>query len=124
MKRSFFVILFLAATVLGSGGCVAMLAGAGGTVVWQGGKVISEEKVSMERAANAVRQVLRAHKIRLVDEVVKRRATQIRGEDPAGVNINVDVVSTGPNSSRLEIRAGLGDKSLARQLLNDIKSRL
>ncbi|MBI3332930.1 MAG: DUF3568 family protein [Candidatus Omnitrophica bacterium] len=125
MRKAILAGILLISAALGSAGCVALLAGAGGTVVWQGGKVISEErKVPMDRAVAAVKAVFRARKITLKEDVSKTKATQLRGEDPSGANVNVDVISTGPTSSRLEIRVGLGDKSAARQLLDDIKERI
>ena len=124
MRQALFIGIVGALVALGSSGCVAMLAGAGGTVVWQGGKVISEEGVPMERAVAAVKSAFRARKITLTGEVTRTKATQIRGEDPSGANVNVDVISTGPKSSRLELRVGLGDKSASRELLDDIKGRM
>jgi len=125
MRKTILAGVMLVSAALGSGGCVALLAGAGGTVVWQGGKVISEERsVSMSRAAAAVKAAFKARKIKLTEEVTKTKAVQLRGEDQSGANVNVDVILTGPNSCRLEIRVGMGDKSASRQLLDDIKARL
>ena len=119
------MVVSVASVALGSAGCLALVAGAGGTALWQGGKVISEERrVPMNRAAAAVKAAFKARKIKLTGEVTKTQAVQLRGEDPSGANANVDVISTGPKSCRLEIRVGLGDKTASRQLLDDIKARM
>ena len=78
----------------------------------------------MIRAVAAVKAAFGAKRITLKDEVTKIRVTQIRGEDPSGAKVAVDVLSTGPKSSRIEIRVGLGEKSAARELLDEIKRRL
>lgn len=65
----------------------------------------------------------RAEKIVLTQQVRKNRATQIRGEFPDGANAYVDVLPTGENSCRVEIRVGVGQKRPARELLEKIRSR-
>ena len=124
MIRKLSAMIFLAVFAMSSSGCVALLAG-GGAVLWQGGKVISEERsTSMERGVRAVKATFQAKNIRLTEEVTKKKVTQIRGEDPSGANVNIDVFKTGENSSRLEIRYGLGEKAPAREILDEVKKRL
>lgn len=104
-------------------GCVA-IAAAGGAVAWQGGKVISEERVARDRAVRAVEGAFIAANIRLTEKVTKTRATQIRGEYPDGANASVDVIPVGPQNCRIEIRVGIGQKQPARELLDKIRSRI
>ena len=113
----------LAALAAVSSGCVAIAAGAG-AVAWQGGKIISEERVSRDRVVPAVEAAFRAKNIRLTDKVTKNKATQIRGEYPDGANAYVDVLPVGPQNCRIEVRVGIGQKGPARELLEQIRSRL
>ena len=113
--------LFLAAAAFSSG-CVA-IAAAGGAVAWQGGKVISEEKVPMDRAVHGVESAFSVMKIELKEKVAKTQAVQLRGEYPDGANAAVDVISTGDRSCRIEIRVGIGLKDQARDLLDKIQRR-
>ena len=92
-------------------------------MVWQGGKAVSEEPVPVARAVQAVLAVFDAGKITLTEKVVKKRATQLRGERSDGANVAVDLISAGEKNVRIEVRVGLGDKSFARDLLHAIKKR-
>lgn len=121
--RKWAAVVFLAGTAMFLGGCVAVAA-AGGAVAWQGGKVISEEKVKRDRAVDAVKGAFKAKNIKLTEEVKKNRSTQLRGEYPDGANANVDVLAVGTDSVRIEIRVGIGLKEPARELLDEIKRRL
>ena len=121
MKKIVYGVLWAGLAAVSSG-CVA-IAAAGGAVAWQGGKVISEEKVPMDRAMHAVESAFSAMKIELKEKVAKTQATQLRGEYPDGANAAVDVISTGDRSCRIEIRVGIGLKDKARELLDKIRSR-
>jgi len=114
------VLIGLAAV---SSGCVAVVA-AGGAVGWQAGKIISEERVSRDRAVEAALDAFRAEKIKLTEKVIKTHATQLRGEYPDGANVYVDVLPVGEKSCRIEIRVGIGQKKVSRDLLDKIKNRL
>ena len=107
-----------------SSGCIALLAGAGGTAFWQAGKVISEEIASMEKCALAVEGAFKAENIELTEKVTKTEVVQLRGEDLGDRRVAVDVFYKGPKNSRVEIRYGLGDETSAREVLNEIKKRL
>ncbi|MCX7661637.1 MAG: DUF3568 domain-containing protein, partial [Candidatus Omnitrophica bacterium] len=98
--------------------------GAAGTVLWQGGKVISEENTSMKQAVSATKAVFKANGITLKGEVKKNNIVQLRGEDAGHTKIAVDVFELGPNNVRIEIRVGLGEEKTARALLAQIKKRL
>ncbi|MCX5702202.1 MAG: DUF3568 family protein [Candidatus Omnitrophica bacterium] len=126
MLRNIVVVCVLLMAALSLCGCFLLVAGAGagGTVLWQAGKVASEESASMERAVMAAESAFRAKSITLKDKVIKDEVTQLRGEDQAGKKVAVDVFSVGSRNSRVEIRYGLGDEVLARDLLNEIKRRL
>ena len=104
-------------------GCVAVLAG-GGAVLWQAGKVISEENTSLTKGVAAVETAFKNKKIAATDKVSKNAVTQLRGEDQAGTKVAVDIFSKGPKNVRIEIRYGIGEESPARDLLNEIKKRL
>ena len=121
MKKIICGVLWIGLAAVSSG-CVA-IAAAGGAVAWQGGKVISEEKVPMDRAVHAVESAFSAMKIESTEKVAKTQATQLRGEYPDGANAAVDVISTGDRSCRIEIRVGIGLKDKARELLDKIRSR-
>ncbi|MDO8730660.1 MAG: DUF3568 family protein [Candidatus Omnitrophota bacterium] len=121
MRKITYGVLLTGLAVVSSG-CLAVAA-AGGAVAWQGGKVISEEKVPMDRAVYAVESAFSALKIELKEKVSKTQSTQLRGEYPDGANVAVDVVPTGDQSCRIEIRVGIGLKDQARDLLNKIRSR-
>ena len=105
-------------------GCVGLLAGAGGTALWHAGKVISEETVSMAKAVAATERVFKAKKITLTEKVTKNEATQLRGKNQANNKVAVDILNKGPKNVRIEIRIGIGEEALARELLNEIKRRL
>ena len=122
MRKIICGILLAGLTAISSG-CLA-IAAAGGAVAWQGGKVISEERVPMARAVAAVDGAFRAKKIKSKEHVTKNQATQLRGEYPDGANASVDVISIGPKSCRIEIRVGIGLKEPARDLLAEIRKRL
>jgi len=68
-------------------GCVALLAGAGGTALWQTGKIISEEAVSMSRAVLATEKAFKAKKITVAEKTVKTQVTQLRGRNQTGKGI-------------------------------------
>lgn len=123
MIRKFVGGLVLAGIAALSGGCVAVAA-AGGAVAWQGGKVISEERVPPDPVVRAVKATFKAERIDLTEEVEKNRSTQLRGECPDGANVAVDVLKTGDRSCRVEIRFGIGLKEPARELLDKIRSRI
>ena len=105
-------------------GCFAMLAGAGGTAIWQAGKVISEENVSMSRAVSAAESVFDAEKIILTEKVAKNEVTQLRGRNLDEKKVSVDIFVKGLENVRIEIRIGLGEEAPARELLTKIKKRL
>jgi len=105
-------------------GCVALLAGAGGTALWHAGKVISEETVSMAKAVAATERVFKAKKITLTEKVTKSEVTQLRGKNQANNKVAVDIFDKGPKNVRIEIRIGIGEETLARELLTAIKKRL
>ena len=122
MIRRIVVGLVLAGLAAVSSGCIA-IAAAGGAVAWQGGKVISEEKVPLVRAVHGVESAFSVMRIDLKEKVTKTQATQLRGEYPDGANAAVDVISTGDQSCRIEIRVGIGLKDPARDLLDKIRKR-
>ena len=100
MKRLFSVFLIIGLS-LPSTGCIALLAGAGGTVLWQMGKVISEEQVSMKKGVEAVESAFKAEKITLENKVIKNDVTQLRGKDENYTKVAVDVFSKGSRISWL-----------------------
>lgn len=124
-KKSLFGVIILC-VVLNSCGCAALLigAGVGGTALWQGGKVISEENASLEKAVSATKVVFKAKKITLTSEVIRGEVVQLRGEDTGHTKVAVDVFELGSNNVRIEIRVGLGEEKAARELLTQIKKRL
>lgn len=127
MRHKIMALVVSAAILSMATGCAALLIGgaaAGGTAVWQGGKAISEENVSMERGVAATKTAFKAKKINLTDQVTKNDVTQLRGETPAGEKVAVDVFSLSDRSSRFEIRVGLNDETSARDLLKEVKRRL
>jgi len=125
MLQKIFICLVLGAMVLVLTGCAAVLigAGAGGTVLWQGGKVVSEENTSIKQAVSATKAVFKAKKITLKDEVTKVGVVQLRAEDASHKKVAVDVFEINPKSVRIEIRVGIGEEIAARDLLAQIKRR-
>jgi len=123
MKRLFSVLLVIC-LLLSLTGCVALLAGAGGTALWQAGKVISEEQVSMVRGVRAVEAAFKAARITVEDKVIKSEVTQLRGKDGNNARVAVDVFEKGDRNVKIEIRYGIGEETPARDLLNQIKRRL
>ena len=117
-------LFFLVSLVMFSSGCLALLAGAGGTALWQAGKVISEETTSIARGVTATEAAFKAKKITLTEKVVKSEVTQIRGEDQYNNKVAVDIFYKGPKNIRIEIRYGLGEEIPARDILSEIKRRL
>lgn len=104
-------------------GCVAVLAGAGGTSLWQAGKIVSEEAVSMSKAVSAAESAFKAKKITLTEKVSKNEVTQLRGKNQAGQKVAVDIFVKGPKSVKIDIRIGMGEETPARELLKEIKKR-
>jgi len=123
--KNIFTVLVLMVVVFGFTGCAVLLvgAGAGGAVLWQGGKVISQETVSVERAVGAIKSVFKARDISLMSEVIKEKVVQLRGEDKNSKKVAVDVFKMGSREVRIEIRVGLGEEQAARELLREIKMR-
>ena len=105
-------------------GCLALLAGAGGTALWQAGKIISEETVSMPRAISAVEGAFKAKQITVIDKVSKTQVVQLRGKNQNDKKVAVDIFSKGPKNVRIEIRIGIGEEDSSRELLGEIKRRL
>ena len=124
MANKILNVFLLAGMTIYLSGCVALLAGVGGTAFWQAGKVISEESVSMAKGVKATESVFKAKKIILTEKVTKKAVTQIRGKDRLNKKIAVDVFDKGPKHIRIEIRYGFGEETPARDLLNEIKRRL
>jgi hypothetical protein len=126
MLRRILVVCVLLAASLSLCGCFLLVAGAGagGTVLWQAGKVASEESVSMERAVMAAESAFKTKNINLTDKVIKAEVTQLRGDDQANKKVAVDIFSVGSRNSRIEIRYGFGEEGPARAILNEIKGRL
>jgi hypothetical protein len=126
MLRRILVVCVLLTASLSLCGCFLLVAGAGagGTALWQAGKVASEENVSVERAVMAAESVFRAKSIALTDKVIKKEVTQLRGDDQANKRVAVDIFSVGSRNSRIEIRYGIGEEDPARAILNEIKNRL
>ncbi|MFC1709752.1 DUF3568 family protein [Candidatus Omnitrophota bacterium] len=124
MLRRILYILLIAVMMPVLSGCIALLAGAGGTTLWQAGKVISEENISMERGILATEAAFKAKHIILTEKVTKNEVAQLRGEDLSDKRVAVDVFSKGPKNVRIEIRYGIGDETAAREILNEIKRRL
>ena len=123
MKKLFITVLTICLLPTLTG-CFALLAGAGGTALWQAGKIVSEELVSMEAGVKAVEVAFKDKNITLEDKVIKSEVTQIRGKDKNGTKVAVDVFSKGDNNSKIEIRYGIGEETAGRELLNQIKKRL
>lgn len=124
MVKKVLNIFLLAGMTISLSGCIALLAGAGGTVFWQAGKVISEESVSMAKGVKATESAFKAKRIILMEKVTKSAVTQIRGKDQFNKKIAVDVFDKGPKNIRIEIRYGFGEETPARDFLNEIKRRL
>ena len=123
MKKLFIAILVIC-LVPALTGCFALLAGAGGTALWQSGKIISEEPVSMEAGVKAVERAFQDKNIVQDDKVIKTEVVQLRGKDQSGTKVAVDVFSKGDKNSKIEIRYGIGEETAGRELLQQIKKRL
>jgi len=124
MRRKICVGIMVLSFIPLLSGCLALLAGAGGTALWQAGKIISEEMVSLDQGVAAVESAFKDQKIAVTEKVAKTKAVQVRGDDADGTRVAVDVISEGPSQVRIEIRYGLGQEDPARALLNQIKRRL
>ncbi len=118
---SAFLLVIMSITLCG---CVAVLAGAGGTALWQAGKIISEENVSMIEAVSATEKVFETRKIALTEKVAKSGVTQLRGTDQTDKKVAVDIFVKGSKNVKIEIRVGVGDETTARAILEDIKKLL
>jgi urease accessory protein UreH len=116
--------LMLAGCVLLSAGCAAVLVGAGGTALWQHGKIVSEEPRSLEAVKTAAKEALKVKKVVINDEIARDNFLQLRGQDPEGKKIAVDIIETGKDAVRLEIRVGAGERQPARDILLELKRQL
>ena len=104
-------------------GCAAVLigAGAGGTVLWQAGKIITEETQTPGVLAQATKAAFEAQEIALVSEVSKDAAIQLRGQNTDLKKVAVDLIRINDQLTRMEIRVGVGERDLSRELLAEIK---
>lgn len=106
-------------------GCAAVIVGAGGTVYWQHGKIISEEILKPAAIAQATKAAFAAQKIAITSEVTKNKSIQLRGENTDLKKIFVDIITINEQLTRLEIRFGVaGEREPARALLAEIKKNL
>lgn len=117
-------VFLLAGITISLSGCIALLAGAGGTAFWQAGKIVSEESASMTAGVKSTESAFKSERIELTDKVIKNKVTQIRGKDQSDKKVSVDIFDKGPKNIRIEIRYGFGEETPARDLLNAIKGRL
>ncbi|MCM8813079.1 MAG: DUF3568 domain-containing protein [Candidatus Omnitrophica bacterium] len=124
MRKKFLYGCSVAVIAAALSGCAAVLlagAGAGGTFLWQEGKLVSEEIGSVERGAAAVKNVFKENKIKITNEVARQSVVQLRGEYPDTSKVAADIIRTSDKTIRFEIRVGVGSKKKARQLLAEIK---
>jgi len=124
MVKKVLNVFLLVSMIISLSGCIALLLGAGGTALWQKGKIISEESVPMDDGIEAIELAFEASSIILTEKVVKIETAQIRGKDQFNTKVAVDVFHKGPKNIRIEIRYGLGDEMSARSLLNEVKKCL
>ena len=124
MKRHLLKIMMMGLCVSMLSGCAAVLVGTGGTALWQHGKIVSEEPKSLAQAKAAAKEALKAKKITVKDEVARDNFVQLRGEDKDKNKVAVDIVETGKEATRIEVRVGVGLRAPARELLLEIKKRL
>lgn len=124
MIKKISALVFVVTLSLALSGCIGLLAGAGGAALWQAGKVVSEELVSMEKCVRAVEAAFKSKNITLQEKVSKMEVTQVRGRDANDTKVAVDVFSKGRKNAKIEIRYGLGQEEPARELLTAIKKRL
>jgi len=117
-------VFLLAGITISLSGCIALLAGAGGTAFWQAGKIVSEESASMTAGVKSTESAFKSERIELTEKVIKSTVTQIRGKDQFDKKVAVDIFDKGPKNIRIEIRYGFGEETPARDLLNAIKGRL
>jgi len=118
-------IMVVVCAMLASG-CAAVLVGAGGTALWQHGKIVSEEPKPVSEVQAATKEAMKVKKITINDEVARDNFVQLRGDDQDGEKIAVDIILTSSTASRIEIRVGVGvgKKQPARDLLLEIKKQL
>lgn len=124
MRNFYHYAIMLAICAILVNGCAAVLVGAGGTALWQHGKIVSEEPKTLAETHTAAKEALKAKKIIINDEVKRDNFVQIRGANPDNDKVAVDIIETSSNASRIEIRIGMGQKQAARDLLLEIKNHL
>ncbi|MBU1087319.1 MAG: DUF3568 domain-containing protein [Candidatus Omnitrophica bacterium] len=124
MRKLYHYGLIIVICAMFTNGCAAMIVGAGGTALWQHGKIVSEEPKPTEQVQAAAKQALKHKKIVLNDTVKRDNFVQLRGKGPDGEKIAIDIIETDKNASRIEIRIGIGQKQAAKDLLLEIKKDL
>ncbi|MBU1043610.1 MAG: DUF3568 domain-containing protein [Candidatus Omnitrophica bacterium] len=124
MKNLYFFGLIIVICAILTNGCAAVLVGAGGTALWQHGKIVSEEPKPIEQVQAAAQEALKHKKVVLNDTVARDNFVQLRGKGADGEKIAVDIIETSKNATRIEIRVGVGQKQSARDLLLEIKKQL
>ena len=112
------------AVCLLTSGCAAAIVGAGGTALWQHGKIVSEEPRQKTDVDAAVQTALKSKKIEITDDVGRDNFSQVRGLTPDGRKVAVDIIGLTKNSCRIEIRVGLGERAAAKDLLLEVKKNL
>jgi len=124
MKKFYNYGLSIVLCAMLTNGCAAMIVGAGGTALWQQGKIVSEEPKTLAQVQAAAEQAIKHKKIVLNDTVARDNFVQLRGKGPDGEKIAIDIIETAKNASRIEIRVGIGKKQAAKDLLLEIKKNL
>jgi hypothetical protein len=105
-------------------GCIPLLAGAAGgagTAAWLSGKMVQEFHSSYENTIDASKQALIALNLNVDKETRQDTVTQIRSQYSDGREIWVDVHKLTEDTSRVEVRVGVGDKEAASKIMKKIE---
>ena len=123
-------VLFLSGIILLGSlyGCVALFAGAAGgagTAAWLSGKLVQQVDASFDRSFNATRNALDKLNLEVVKVTRKNEVAQFISKYLDSKKVWVDLHKVGVNSTKIEVRVGMGgDKEAAREILDQILAYL
>lgn len=124
MWRNMAVGVLLLGVVVGTSGCVALLAGgaaAGGTALWLSDKLVQEVNAPLDRSVAAAERALDSLSLPLNKKTVKADVAQLMSTHTDGKTIWIDVHRVSDSRSRIEVRVGaIAEEDAARKILDRI----
>jgi hypothetical protein len=126
--KNFFLSVLILSVLIGSSGCVALLAGVAGgagAAVWMSNKLGQDVNGPVEQCVKAAKAALKDLNLPLSKETTEADLVQLRSGYYDKSEIWIDVRRLSTQNCRLEVRVGVpGDKEETRKVFNAILKRL